>query len=125
MIHGDGDYVDGELHVNTCESHGSLLRPWLSLHRGVSKDKLTQHLRAFQLRRELFDNQVEKRSNTLFKPFSEINNVLQMSASRIRTTTRCSVESRDCGGIDRYIGKDEAEEDRYGRSGSPRLHADV
>ena len=37
----------------------------------------------------------------------------------------CSVESRDCGGIDRYIGKDEAEEDRYGRSGSPRLHADM
>jgi transposase-like protein len=47
VIHGDGDYVDGEVHVNTCESHGSLLRPWLSPHRGVSKDKLTQYLRAF------------------------------------------------------------------------------
>ena len=60
VIYGDGDYVDGELHVNTCESHGSLLRPWLSPHRGVSKDKLTQHLRAFQLRRELFDKPSRK-----------------------------------------------------------------
>ena len=32
VIHGDGEYVDGEAHVNTCESHGSLLRPWLSPH---------------------------------------------------------------------------------------------
>ena len=37
----------------------------------------------------------------------------------------CSVESRDCGGIDRYIGKDEAVEGRYGRSGSPRLRSDM
>ena len=60
VIHGDGEYVDGEVHVNTCESHGSLLRPWLSPHRGVSKDKLTQYLRAFQLRRELFDEPGQK-----------------------------------------------------------------
>jgi transposase-like protein len=54
VVHGDGEYATGEVHVNTCESHGSLLRPWLSPHRGISKDKLTQYLRAFQLRRELF-----------------------------------------------------------------------
>jgi len=54
VVHGDGEYADKEVHVNTCESHGSLLRPWLSPHRGVSKDKLTQYLRAFQLRRDLF-----------------------------------------------------------------------
>ena len=54
VVHGDGEYADGDVHVNTCESHGSLLRPWLSPHRGVSKDKLTQYLRAFQLRRELY-----------------------------------------------------------------------
>jgi transposase-like protein len=54
VVHGDGEYADDETHVNTCESHGSLLRPWLSPHRGVSKDKLTPYLRAFQLRRELY-----------------------------------------------------------------------
>ena len=55
VIHANNEYVDGDAHVNTCESHGSLVRPWLSPHRGVSKDKLTQYLRAFQLRRELLD----------------------------------------------------------------------
>jgi transposase-like protein len=53
VVHGDGEYVDEEVHVNTCESHASLTRRWLSPHRGVSKDKLTQCLRVFQLRREL------------------------------------------------------------------------
>ena len=54
VVHGDSEYVDEEVHVNTCESHGSLVRSWLSPHRGVSKDKLTPYLRAFQLRREVF-----------------------------------------------------------------------
>ncbi|MFC4248758.1 IS1595 family transposase [Natribaculum luteum] len=54
VVHSDGEYADDEVHVNTCESHGSLLRPWLSPHRGVSKDKLTPYVRAFQLGRELF-----------------------------------------------------------------------
>ncbi len=49
VVHGDGD-----IHVNTCESHALLTRRWLSPHRGVSKDKLTPHLRAFQLRCELY-----------------------------------------------------------------------
>ena len=43
VVHGDGEYADDDVHVNTCESHGSLLRPWLSPHRGISKDKLTQY----------------------------------------------------------------------------------
>jgi len=54
VVHGDGEYADDEVHVNTCESHASLTRRWLSPHRGISKDKLTQYLRAFQLRRELY-----------------------------------------------------------------------
>ena len=54
VVHGDGEYADEEVHVNTCESHASLTRRWLSPHRGISKDKLTQYLRAFQLRRELY-----------------------------------------------------------------------
>jgi transposase-like protein len=41
VVHGDGEYADDELHVNTCESHASQVRRWLSPHRGVSKDKLT------------------------------------------------------------------------------------
>jgi transposase-like protein len=40
---GDGEYANNEVHINTLESH-----------RGISKDKLTQYLRAFQLRRKLY-----------------------------------------------------------------------
>jgi len=54
VVHGDGEYADGDVHVNTCESHGSLARPWLSPHRGISKDHLTPYLRAFELRRRIF-----------------------------------------------------------------------
>ena len=32
FVHGDGEYVDGAVHVNTCESHALLVRRWLSLH---------------------------------------------------------------------------------------------
>jgi transposase-like protein len=32
VIHSDGEYVDGDAHVNTCESHASLARRWLSPH---------------------------------------------------------------------------------------------
>jgi len=28
----DGEYVDGDVQVNTCESHASLARRWLSPH---------------------------------------------------------------------------------------------
>jgi len=54
VVHGDSEYADDEVHVNTCESHASQVRRWLSPHRGVSKDKLTQYLRALELRRELY-----------------------------------------------------------------------
>lgn len=36
VVHGNSEYVDGDVHVNTCESH-----------RGISKDELTPYLRAF------------------------------------------------------------------------------
>ena len=52
--HGDGEYADGDVHVNTCESHRPLARSWLSPHRGISKDKRTPHLRVFQLRRRVY-----------------------------------------------------------------------
>jgi transposase len=51
VVHGDGEYVDEDVHVNTCESHTSLARRWLSPHRGISKNRLTPYLRALQLRR--------------------------------------------------------------------------
>ena len=54
VVHSGGEYVDGDVHVNTCESHASLARRWLSPHRGASKDRLTPYLRAFQLRRDVF-----------------------------------------------------------------------
>ncbi len=54
VVHGDGEYADDTVHVNSCESHASLARRWLSPHRGISKDRLTQYLRAFELRRELY-----------------------------------------------------------------------
>ena len=53
VVHGDGEYADETVHVNTCESHASLARRWLSPHRGVSKDKLTAYLRPLQLRRRI------------------------------------------------------------------------
>ena len=49
VTHANNEYVDGEIHVNACESHGSPVRPWLSPRQGVSEDKLTHYLRAFQL----------------------------------------------------------------------------
>ncbi len=37
VVHGDGEYADDEVHVNTCESHASQVRRWLSSHRGTPK----------------------------------------------------------------------------------------
>jgi transposase len=67
VVHGDGEYVDGDVHVNTCESHASLARRWLSPHRGISKDRLTPYLRAFQLRREVFRKPGEEALKTILE----------------------------------------------------------
>ena len=67
VVHGDGEYVDGDVHVNTCESHTSLARRWLSPHRGVSKDRLTPYFRAFQLRREVFRKPGEEALKTILE----------------------------------------------------------
>jgi len=67
VVHGDGGYSDGDVHVNTCESHGSLARPWLSLHRDVSKNKLTAYLRAFQLRRRVYRKPGKEALKTILK----------------------------------------------------------
>jgi transposase-like protein len=49
--HSMGEYARGEVHINNCENRASLLRPWLSVHRGVSKDNLDTYLSLFQLQR--------------------------------------------------------------------------
>jgi len=44
VVHRDGVYADETVHVKTCGSHASLVRQWLSPHRGISKGCLTQYL---------------------------------------------------------------------------------
>lgn len=78
VVHSDGECADGQNHITTAESHASLARRWLLPHRGISKDRLTQYFRAFELRRQLYDQPAETLSNTLFERCCEINNVLRM-----------------------------------------------
>jgi transposase-like protein len=47
--HSMGEYVKGEVHINNCENRASILRPWLSAHRGIFKDNLDAYLSLFQL----------------------------------------------------------------------------
>jgi len=54
VVHGDSKYTDGEVHVNTRESHCRVSDARLSPHRSISKDKLAEYLRALQLHRELY-----------------------------------------------------------------------
>jgi len=49
--HSMGEYARGEVHINNCENRASLLRLWLSAHRGISKDNLDAYLSLFQLQR--------------------------------------------------------------------------
>jgi len=46
-----GEYARGDVHINNCENRASILRPWLSAHRGISKDNLNTYLSLFQLQR--------------------------------------------------------------------------
>jgi transposase-like protein len=38
VVHGDGEYVDGDVHVNTCESHASLARRWRYIEASLKTD---------------------------------------------------------------------------------------
>jgi transposase-like protein len=49
--HSLREYARGEVHINNCENKASILRPWLSAHRGISKDNLDTYLSLFQLQR--------------------------------------------------------------------------
>jgi len=50
--HSLREYARGEVHINNCENRASILRPWLSVHRGISKDNLNTYLSLFQLQRK-------------------------------------------------------------------------
>jgi transposase len=47
--HSLREYARGEVHINNCENRASILRQWLSAHRGISKDNLDTYLSLFQL----------------------------------------------------------------------------
>ena len=49
--HSLREYTRGDVHINNCENRTSILRPWLSVHRGISKDNLDTYLSLFQLQR--------------------------------------------------------------------------
>ena len=67
VVHGNGEYVNGDVHVNTCEGHASLTRRWLSPHQGISQDRPSPHLRTFQLRGEVFRKPGERALETILK----------------------------------------------------------
>jgi transposase-like protein len=49
--HSIREYARGDIHINNCENRASILRQWLSVHRGISKDNLDTYLSLFQLQR--------------------------------------------------------------------------
>ncbi|MFC4990558.1 IS1595 family transposase [Saliphagus infecundisoli] len=67
VVHSDDEYVAEDVHVNTCESQDRASDPWLSPHRGISKDKLTPYLRAFQLRRQVLRKPGEEALKTILE----------------------------------------------------------
>jgi transposase len=46
------EYARGDIHINNCENRASILRTWLSVHRGISKDNLNTYLTLSQLQRK-------------------------------------------------------------------------
>ena len=50
--HSIGEYARGEAHVNTCEGEFSILRPFISIHRGVAKYNMPLYISLYQLHRE-------------------------------------------------------------------------
>jgi len=47
--HSEGEWVRGGCHINNCENRASILRLWLSIHRGICKDNLKLYLGAFKI----------------------------------------------------------------------------
>ena len=51
VVHADGEYVDDEVHVNTCESHALPVRRKLSTYRESPQHQLTQYSKLLPRRR--------------------------------------------------------------------------
>lgn len=49
--HNAGEYARGGVHTNTIEGEFSVLRPWLSVFRGISKEKLFLYCSQYQFLR--------------------------------------------------------------------------
>ena len=45
------EYARGNIHTNNCENRASILKPWLAIHRGVSKDNIDVYLSLFHFQR--------------------------------------------------------------------------
>jgi len=67
LVHGEVEYGDGDVHVNTSESHPRASDAWLSPPRGVSKDGFTPSLRAFHFRRDVCRKPGEEALTTVFE----------------------------------------------------------
>jgi transposase-like protein len=73
VCHSHGEYArdedgDGhhEVHVNTMEGFGALLRSWLRPHRGISQERLPLYIGFFQ-----FVHNVRQRGNSLLRSLVE------------------------------------------------------
>jgi len=64
--HSAGEYARGDVHTNTIEGEFSILRPWLSVFRGVSKEKLFLYCAQFQLLRSIRAMDMTTRAVSLF-----------------------------------------------------------
>jgi len=62
--HSIREYARGDVHINNCESRASILKPWLAIHRGVSKDNLDLYLSLLHLQRATSKPKTSKRSSS-------------------------------------------------------------
>ena len=85
VVHGDGECVDGYVHVNMCESHRRVSDAWLSPHRGVSQDRLIPYFGAFQLCREMFRKSGGEALKIILETVLRLSNNLRHKSDRIRS----------------------------------------
>jgi len=65
--HSEREYARGYVHINNCENRASLLRTWLSKHRGIPKDKLETYLKIFKAHRKLTNKTPKELINQIIK----------------------------------------------------------
>jgi len=80
--HSEGEWVRGECHINNWENRASILRPWLSKHRGIPKDRLETYLKIFKDHRKT-NKQTTKRAHKPHIKETTTHNIITMSETRI------------------------------------------